>query len=162
MTKTIVSIVRKQSWNNVNYEMEKLYKKTYKIEHILYLEQYSPWITHIHNSNQITIKLTHSHNSINFNFLVKYSSTSFLVALFFQLAFSTFLPIDLLKLEVSPSLDPQSPSPIDVDFGVGGMDALDLPLGSAHFGWSFNMSQQCSRRKGFLKVSLYKAFALVI
>ena len=35
LTKTIVSIVRKQSWNNVNYEMEELYKKTYKIEHIL-------------------------------------------------------------------------------------------------------------------------------
>ena len=101
-------------------------------------------------------------SSINFNFLVKYSPTYFPVALFFQLAFLAFLPIGLSKLEVSPSLDLQSLSPIDVDSGVGGTDALDLPLVSAHFGWSFNMSQQCSRRKGFLKVSLYKALALAI
>ena len=108
------------------------------------------------SSNQVT-------SSINFNFLLKYSPTSFPVALFFQMAFLAFLPIGLSKLEVSPSPNPQSPSPTDVDSGVGGTDDLDLALlGSANFGWSFNMSQQWSRRKGFLCFSKYKAFTSVI
>ena len=102
-------------------------------------------------------------SSINFNFLVKYSPTSFPVALLFQMAFSTFLPIGLSKLEVSPNPDPQSPSPIDIDSRVGGTDDLHLALlGSANFDWSFNISQQWSRRKGFFCFSKYKTFALVI
>ena len=108
------------------------------------------------SSNRVT-------SSINFNFLVKYSHTSFLVALFFRMTFLAFLPIGLSKLEVLPSPDPQTPSPIDIDFGVGGTDDLHLALlGSTNFGWSFNISQQWLRRKGFLCFSKYKAFALVI
>ena len=66
------------------------------------------------------------HSSINFIFLAKYSPTSFSVTLFFRLAFSAFLPISLLKLEVSSSKDLPSPSAIDVESGVGTNNVLNL------------------------------------